>query len=78
MLACAMSELSRIKGQTESFDLFRLNKSKDAVDVCANTLRNYHKAGLRFYKIGKAVFVSKSELDQFIRSKAVCLVGGAR
>lgn len=51
-----------------SFDLFRLSKSKQSVDLAPNTLRAYHKRGLRFYRQGKAVFVSKSELQIFIRS----------
>jgi hypothetical protein len=49
------------------FDLFRLSKGKDEVDICANTLREYHRQGLSFYRKGKAVFVSKSELEAFIR-----------
>jgi hypothetical protein len=51
-----------------TFDLFRLSKSKDEVDLCSNTLRGYFKKGLPFYKKGKAIFVSKSELEQFIRN----------
>lgn len=53
------------------FDLIRLSKSKQAVDVCPNTLRSYFKQGLPFYQRGKAVFVSKSELAAFIRGKAM-------
>ena len=53
-----------------SFDLFRLSKSKEVVDVCPNTLRSYFDQGLRFYKQGKAVFVSKTELAAFIRQGA--------
>jgi hypothetical protein len=53
---------------TSEFDLFRLSKSKDVVDVCPNTLRNYFTQGLPFYKKGKAIFVSKSELANFIRN----------
>lgn len=49
------------------FDLFRLSKSKDIVDICPNTLRTYFRAGLKFYRQGKAVFVSKQELAGFIR-----------
>jgi hypothetical protein len=49
------------------FDLFRLSKSKDIVDVCPNTLRSYFKAGLPFYRKGKAIFISKAELGAFIR-----------
>ncbi len=56
--------------ETNSFDLFRLSKSKKTVDICSNTLRKYHSEGLAFYKKEKAVFVSKSELAAFIRSKA--------
>jgi hypothetical protein len=51
-----------------NFDLFRLSKSKQIVDVCSNTLREYHEQGLEFYRRGKAVFVSKTELAAFIRS----------
>lgn len=53
----------------QSFDLFRLSKSKAVVDICPNTLREYSKQGLKFYKRGKAVFVSKTELEQFIRAE---------
>jgi hypothetical protein len=56
-------------GESASFDLFRLSKAKQAVDVCANTLRSYHAEGLPFYRRGKAVFVSKAELAAFIRSQ---------
>jgi hypothetical protein len=52
----------------EPFELFRLSKSKTAVDVCPNTLRAYFKQGLQFYKKGKAVFVSRTELARFIMS----------
>ena len=53
-----------------NFDLIRLSKSKEAVDICSNTLRAYHAEGLQFYKLGRAVFVSKSELAIFIRARA--------
>lgn len=53
-----------------SFDLIRLSKSKEAVDICSNTLRAYHAEGLQFYRLGRAVFVSKSELAIFIRARA--------
>jgi hypothetical protein len=52
------------------FDLFRLSKSKDVVDVSANTLRAYNREGLPFYKQGKAIFVSKTELAAFIRFRS--------
>ncbi|MFN7139289.1 MAG: hypothetical protein ACK4UN_08120 [Limisphaerales bacterium] len=51
------------------FEFFRLSKSKDVVDICANTLRAYNKEGLPFYRKGKAVYVSKGELENFIRFK---------
>ena len=54
--------------QAGSFDLFRLSKSKAVVDVSPNTLRAYFKAGLNFYKRGKAIFVSRAEVDAFIRN----------
>jgi hypothetical protein len=50
------------------FDLFRLSKSKEVVDVCSNTLRAYFKQGLPYYKRGKAIFVSKAEFIEFIRN----------
>jgi hypothetical protein len=53
-----------------SFDLARLSKSKQAVDVCPNTIREYARQGLNIYRVGKAAFFSKSELDLFIRAKA--------
>ena len=55
---------------TGSFDLFRLSSAKEAVDLCANTLRQYHEEGLPFYRKGKAVFISKTELAAFIRNPA--------
>ena len=58
------------RGEPEGFDLFRLSKSKEVVDLCSNTLRAYHRMGLPFYRCGKAVFVSKVELTCFIRTKA--------
>jgi hypothetical protein len=64
--------MSTYKQQPEqSWDLFRLSKSKSAVDICSNTLRAYFKKGLKSYRQGKAVFVSKSELAAFITKGAV-------
>jgi hypothetical protein len=57
----------RLKSVDAGFDLFRLSKSKEVVDVSANTLRSYNREGLPFYKQGKAIFVSKTELAAFIR-----------
>lgn len=52
-----------------SFDFFRLTKAKDVVDVSPNTLRKYNRRGLPFYSIkgDRCVYVSRSELAQFIR-----------
>lgn len=52
----------------QSFDLVRLTKSKRAVDLAPNTIREYSRAGLSLYRKGRAVFFSKAELEQFIRS----------
>jgi hypothetical protein len=52
----------------QSFDMFRLSKSKAAVDVAPNTLRDYASKGLPFYRRGRCVFISKMELQQFIRN----------
>ncbi len=52
-----------------SFDLFRLTKAKQAVDLCPNTLRSWNKLGLPFYRQGRVVFVSKTELHAFIRAR---------
>ena len=53
------------------FDLLRLTKSKETVDLAPNTIRAYAKQGLPLYRQGRAVFVSISELDAFIRNPAV-------
>jgi len=50
--------------------LFRLSKSKTAVDISSNTLRSYHEEGLPFYRKGRAIFVSKQELAMFIRQRS--------
>jgi hypothetical protein len=52
------------------FDLFRLSRSKSIVDLAPNTLRSFNREGLRFFRCGKAVFVSKQELADFIRARA--------
>ena len=57
------------KNQTASdhFDLFRLSRAKDIVDLSPNTLRAYNKQGLPFHRQGKVVFISRRELNEFIR-----------
>jgi hypothetical protein len=49
------------------FDLFRLSKSKREVGLAPNTIRGYAKGGLALYRRGRGVFVSRSELEAFIR-----------
>jgi len=67
----AIRESVGVSSPTDTgFDLFRLSKSKEVVDVSANTLRAYNRDGLPFYKQGKAIFVSKSELAAFIRFRS--------
>jgi hypothetical protein len=53
---------------SSNFDLFRLSRAKQEVDLCPNSLRAYHREGLPFYRKGRAIFVSKSELSAFIRA----------
>lgn len=52
------------------FDLFRLSKSKQAVDLGPNTIRGYAKRGLKIYVCGGCSFVSKTELADFIRRES--------
>jgi hypothetical protein len=62
--------LTDAQSSETSFEMFRLSRSKQTVDICPNTLRSWHAAGLKFYRIGKAVFISRAELAAFIRGKA--------
>jgi len=50
--------------------MVRLSRAKKVVDVCPNTIREYSRQGLNLYHMGKAVFFSTVELEQFIRAKA--------
>jgi len=52
------------------YELFRLSRAKAVVDLAPNTLREYHRQGLPFYRVGRAVFVSKAELAAFIRARS--------
>jgi hypothetical protein len=62
--------LTVVQPTAAGFDLFRLSKSKGAVDLCPNTIRSYFRAGLRCYRAGKAVFISRAELQAFIIAQA--------
>ena len=50
------------------FDLFRLSRAKEVVDISPNTLRKFNGDGLQFYRRGSAVFVSKADLSMFLRA----------
>ena len=54
-------------GSDSTFDLFRIGRSKRIVDLCDNTIRKFIRDGLPCYRRGKAIFISKRELEQFIR-----------
>ena len=56
--------------QNENFDLVRLSKSKQAVDLAPNTIRAFAQKGLRLFRHGKMVFFSRSELAALIRERA--------
>jgi hypothetical protein len=54
-----------------SFDLFRISKSKEAVDISPNTIRKFaRQGGLRIYRRGKNSFASKIELRAFLTRPA--------
>ena len=57
-------------GEAANFDLVRLSKSKQIVDLAPNTIRALSEQGLRLYRSGKMVFFSRNELEHFIRSRA--------
>jgi hypothetical protein len=55
--------------QNAGFDLVRLSKSKKEVDLSPNTIRAYFQRGLPHYKMGKAIFISRAQLHQFITTQ---------
>jgi hypothetical protein len=65
-----MRNIERTDGQPkqQSFDLIRITKSKDTVDLAPNTIRSFARQGLKLYKCGKACFFSRAELEHFIRN----------
>lgn len=74
MKSLSSTTLRRPSGLCETgFDLFRLTRSKEIVDICPNTLRHYHKHGLPFYsrKGERAVYVSISDLEKFLKASLV-------
>ena len=70
--------MSRIiqKDALRAADMIRIERSKLLLDISPNTIRSYGdeaKYGsnrLRIYKVGKATFVSRAEVEQFIRGQA--------
>lgn len=63
------TQLSTPVQQAAGFDLFRLSKSKRECDLSPNTLRAYFKRGLPCYRMGKAIFISRAQLHQFITTE---------
>jgi len=53
-----------------SFDLFKISLSKTSVGMSPNTVRKCIKNGLRSYRHGKLLFISKSELENHIKANA--------
>jgi hypothetical protein len=53
-----------------SFDMARITHAKELVDLSPNTIRAYAREGLNLYRKGRALFFSRAELEQFIRSRA--------
>lgn len=54
-----------------SSDLCRITKAKPAVDMSPNTVRMLFGRGLTEYKVGRAVYFSRSELELFVKRKVV-------
>jgi hypothetical protein len=54
----------------QGFDLVRLSHSKEAVDICSNTIRAFNREGLALYRKGRAVFFSINELEMFIKTRS--------
>ena len=63
-----MPEIEIVNGQ--SFDMCRITHSKRQCNVSIGTMRKYAREGLKLYKVGKALWFSKTELADFIRSHA--------
>jgi hypothetical protein len=52
------------------FEMVKISKAKETVDLCSNTIRSFFRQGLPKYQRGKSIFFSKSELAAFIRKGA--------
>lgn len=53
-----------------NFEMFRLERSSEEVGVSRSTIIRWVAEGLRAYRVGKMVFISKSELEAFIRVRS--------
>lgn len=56
--------------QVHSFDLVRITRTKQEIGIATSTVRQYVDQGLRLYKCGKAAFVSKAELEAWIKTQS--------
>jgi hypothetical protein len=52
-----------------SWDLCRIGRAKEIVDLCPNTIRAYARRGLQIYNCGKVTLFSVRELEAFVRSR---------
>ena len=62
-----MSEHASKRAPAASAEMVRITKAKAAVDISSNTIRAFQKRGLPLYKIGRATFFSRSDLEAFLR-----------
>ena len=49
-------------------DIFPLSKSGKIVGISSRSVRDLGEIGLGFYKVGKLIYVSRSELDAVIKA----------
>lgn len=52
-------------------DLIRISHSKTACGLCPNSVRNLFAQGLTCYRVGRASFFSRSELENLIKRRVV-------
>lgn len=53
-----------------NFEMFRLEHASEEVGVSRSTILNWTKEGLRIYRVGRMAFISKRELEAFIRVRS--------
>jgi len=61
---------SQLQAQSANtgFEMVRISKAKETVDLCSNTIRSLFLQGLPKYKRGKSTFFCRAELAAFIRA----------